>query len=98
MKEFTFRLYDNFLPNPKVIKQNNIIANFKYCNISELSWVDEEFNDNVFTLPDWINFFDISYNSIYAFYKGSSHDYLLPKDLQILNLCFKYDKEEASCS
>jgi len=88
MKEFTFRLYDNFLPNPKVIKQNNIIANFKYCNISELSWVDEEFNDNVFTLPDWINFFDISYNSIYAFYKGSSHDYKLPTDLQVLNLSF----------
>ena len=88
MKEYTFRLFDNFLPNPNVIKPNNFIVNFKYCNISELSWVDEEFIDNVFILPDWINFFDLSYNSIYALYKGSSHDYQLPKELKILNLSF----------
>lgn len=88
MKEYTFRLYDNFLPNPNVIKPGNIIANFKYCNISELSWVDEEFTDNVFILPDWIVYFDLSYNSIYAFFKGSSHDYQLPKNLQALNLSF----------
>lgn len=88
MKEYTFRLYDNFLPNPEVIKPANVIVNFKYCNISELSWVDTEFNDNVFILPDWVYFFDLSYNSIYALYKGSSHDYKLPKDLTVLNLSF----------
>ena len=88
MKEYTFKLYDNFLPNPNVIKQNNIIVNFKYCNLSELSWVDEEFNDNVFELPDWVYYFDISYNTIYALYKGSSHDYKLPKDLTVLNMSF----------
>ena len=88
MKEYTFRLYDNFLPNPNVIKEGNVIVNFKYCNLSELSWVDEEFNDNVFELPNWVCFFDVSYNSIYALYKGSSHDYKLPKDLTVLNLSF----------
>ena len=88
MKEYTFRLYDNFLPNPNVIKQNNIIINFKYCNISELSWIDEDFNDNIFELPDWVYYFDISYNTIYALYKGSSHDYKLPKDLTVLNMSF----------
>ena len=88
MKEYTFRLYDNFLPNPDVIKKTNVIVNFKYCNLSELCWVDEEFNDNVFNLPNWIIYFDLSYNSIYALYKGSSHDYVLPKNLQILNLSF----------
>jgi hypothetical protein len=88
MKEYTFKLYDNFLPNPNVIQKNNIIVNFHYCNLSELSWLDEDFNDNIFYLPDWIISFDASYNSIYAFYKGSSHDYLLSKDLQILNLSF----------
>ena len=88
MKEYTFKLYDNFLPNPNVIHKNNIIVNFHYCNLSELSWLDEDFNDNIFYLPDWIISFDASYNSIYAFYKGSSHDYLLPKQLQILNFSF----------
>lgn len=88
MKEYIFRLYDNFLPNPNVIKNGNIIVNFKYCNLSELSWIDEEFNDNVFILPDWVSFFDISYNSIYALFKGSSHDYKLPKSLQALNMSF----------
>ena len=88
MKQFTFKLYDNFLPNPNVIKSSNIIVNFRYCNLSELCWVDEEFNDNVFNLPDWIMYLDLSYNSIYALYKGSSHDYVLPKSLKVLNLSF----------
>lgn len=88
MEEYTFRLYDNFLPNPDVIQPSNIIVNFKYCNISELSWIDNDFNDNVFVLPDWVIYFDLSYNSIYAFYKGSSHDYQLPKSLQVLNLSY----------
>jgi len=88
MKEYTFKLFDNFLPNPDVIKPANIIVNFKYCNISELSWVDEEFTDNVFILPDWVCYFDVSYNSIYALYKGQSHDYKLPKDLNVLNFSF----------
>lgn len=88
MKEYTFKLYDNFLPNPNRIQKSNIIVNFKYCNISELCWIDEEFNDNLFILPDWVNFFDLSYNTIYAFYKGTSHDYPLPKELKVLNLSF----------
>lgn len=88
MKEYTFRLYDNFLPNPDTIKSGNIIVNFKYCNISELCWIDEDFNDNVFNLPDWVIYFDLSYNSLYALYKGSSHDYILPKNLQVLNWSF----------
>ena len=88
MKEYTFKLYDNYLPNPNVIQKNNIIVNFHYCNLSELAWLDEDFNDNIFYLPDWIISFDASYNSIYAFYKGSSHDYILPKKLQILNFSF----------
>jgi len=88
MKEYTFKLYDNYLPNPNVIQKNNIIVNFHYCNLSELSWLDDDFNDNIFYLPDWIISFDSSYNSIYAFYKGSSHDYILPKQLQILNFSF----------
>lgn len=88
MKEYTFRLYDNFLPNPDVIKKTNMVINFKYCNLSELCWIDEEFNDNIFTLPNWVLVFDVSYNSLYALYKGSSHDYELPKDLQVLNMSF----------
>jgi len=88
MKEYTFKLYDNYLPNPNVIQKNNILVNFHYCNLSELAWLDEDFNDNIFYLPDWIISFDTSYNSIYAFYKGSSHDYILPKKLQILNFSF----------
>ena len=88
MKQFTFKLYDNFLPNPNVIKSGNIIVNFRYCNLSEMCWVDDEFNDNVFKLPDWVMYFDVSYNSIYALYKGSSHDYILPKSLKVLNLSF----------
>ena len=88
MKEYTFKLYDNFLPNPDVIKPNHIIVNFKYCNLSELSWIDEDFNTNLFALPDTINYFDMSYNTIYAFYKGSSHDYSLPADLKIFNASF----------
>jgi len=88
MKQYTFKLYDNFLPNPNVIQKNNIIVNFHYCNISEFAWLDEDFNDNIFYLPDWIISFDSSYNSVYAFYKGHSHDYILPKNLQILNLSF----------
>jgi len=88
MKEYTFKLYDNFLPDPKVIKSSNIIVNFKYCNISELSWIDEDFNDNRFELPFWVNYFDMSYNSVYAFFKGTSHDYPLPKELKVLNLSF----------
>jgi hypothetical protein len=88
MKEYTFKLYDNFLPNPAVIKPHHLIVNFKYCNLSELSWIDDEFNTNLFTLPDTINYFDMSYNSIYAFYKGSSHDYSLPVNLKIFNASF----------
>lgn len=88
MKEYTFKLYDNFLPNPVVIKPHHLIVNFKYCNLSELSWIDEDFNTNIFTLPDTINYFDMSYNSVYAFYKGSSHDYSLPADLKIFNASF----------
>ena len=53
MKEYTFKLYDNFLPNPNVIKKNNIIVNFHYCNLSELSWLDEDFNDNIFCSSWW---------------------------------------------
>lgn len=88
MKDFTFRLFDNFLPNPEIIPENNIICNFKYCNISELSWIDEDYNDHCFSLPSWIEYFDLSYNTVYAFYKGESHNYELPKSLKILNLSF----------
>jgi hypothetical protein len=88
MKEYTFKLYDNFLPNPSVIKPLHMIVNFKYCNLSELSWIDEDFNTNIFNLPNTINYFDVSYNSIYAFYKGSSHNYILPENLKVLNVSF----------
>jgi len=88
MKDFTFRLFDNFLPNPKIIPTNNIIVNFKYCNISELSWIDKDYNDYCFLLPSWVEYFDLSYNTVYDFYKGESHNYELPKSLKILNLSF----------
>ena len=88
MNEYTFKLYDNFLPNPMVIKSHHVIVNFKYCKLSELSWIDEDFNTNLFTLPNTIDYFDISYNSIYAFYKGLSHNYSLPADLKIFNASF----------
>jgi len=88
MQRYTFRLYDNDIPDPKVILKNNLYAIFQYCNISELYYTDEDFNNYRFELPDWIEFFDISYNSIYEFYNGTTHDYPLPSALKILNTSF----------
>ena len=88
MQNFTFRLYDNDIPDPDVILKNNIYAIFQYCNISELYYTDEDFNNYRFELPEWIEFFDISYNSIYEFYSGTTYDYPLPDNLKILNASF----------
>lgn len=88
MQRYTFRLYDNDIPDPKVILKNNLYAIFQYCNISELYYTDEDFNNYRFELPDWIEFFDVSYNSIYEFYNGTTYDYPLPSALKILNTSF----------
>ena len=90
MQNYTFKLYDNKLPHPSEIKKNNIYVIFKYCNISELSYTDEDFSDYIFLLPEWVEFFDLSYNSLYALYEGRSHDYKLPSNLKVLD--FSYNK------
>ena len=88
MQRYTFRLYDNDIPEPKKILKNNLYVIFQYCNISELYYTDEDFNNYRFELPDWVEFFDMSYNSIYEFYNGTTYDYPLPSSLKILNASF----------
>lgn len=88
MDKYTFRLYTNTIPNPNVIKKNHIYIVFKYCNISELSYVDDEFNNYCFYPPEWTEYFDLSYNSIYEFYEGKTYNYELPKNLKILNVSY----------
>ena len=88
MDNYTFKLYTNNIPNPDKIKNNHLYIIFKYCNISELAYVDEEFINHKFILPNYVEFFDISYNSIYAFFEGVAHDYKLPVNLKVFNCSF----------
>jgi len=90
MKGNSITLFDNDLPNPKVIKPNHLYCFFKYCNISELCWIDDEYDNFRFEFPDWVEYIDLSYNNIYDFYEGKTENYPLPKNLKVLNL--EYNK------
>lgn len=80
-----FRWYNNHLPPISLIQPNHKHVLLKYCNISELYYAIQ-YETHCFQCPDWIEYFDISYNSIYDLYNGNSTNYLLPKHLQLWNI------------
>jgi len=83
-----FHWYFNQLPHPKVIQSHHTHAILKYCNLSELYYAisEDHYENHRFEFPDWVEYIDLSYNTIYDFYEGSTIDYSLPKNLELLNV------------
>jgi len=86
-----FHWYFNQLPRPtgsEGIQSHHYHAILKYCNLSELYYAEARdlWENHRFEFPDWIEFIDLSYNTIYDMFEGSTIDYPLPKNLELLNV------------
>lgn len=84
-----FRWFHNRLPQPSIIKPKHLHAILTSCNISELYWSekrDNHWENERFEFPSWIEYLDLSYNTIYDFYEGESTDYPLPDSLKLFNV------------
>lgn len=83
-----FYWYFNQLPQPTRIKPHHFHAIMKYCNISELYYAipEDKYENHRFEFPEWIECIDLSYNTLYDFYEGSTIDYPLPPQLELFNV------------
>lgn len=84
-----FQWFHNNLPNPAKIQQKHQHVILSSCNISELCLSinnNNVWNDRRFEFPHWVEYIDLSYNTIYDLYEGESSNYPLPDSLLILNV------------
>lgn len=87
-RPWEFRWYRNDLPHPSTIGEHHIHVVFSNCNISELYHTSEKdgYVTKRYTFPAWIEYLDLSYNTIYDFFEGQTVDFPLPGALEILNV------------